>query len=82
MTPGWDVIWVVKFLVIVTWNKFKHEFKQICTNYGIIATPTTSHIPQANAIIERMNKVVNNMLRSFDLEKENLNEYNPLHYFF
>jgi hypothetical protein len=41
--------------------------------------------PQANAIIERVHKVVNYMLRSFDLENnhENLEEQedNPFDYF-
>jgi hypothetical protein len=32
------------------------------------AKATTSHNPQENAIIERVHKVVNDMLRSFDLE--------------
>jgi hypothetical protein len=45
---------------------------------------TTNH-PQANAIIERVHKVVNDMLRSFDLENnhENLGEQqdNPFDYF-
>jgi hypothetical protein len=41
-------------------------------NYGIIAKPTTSHSPQAYAIIERVHTLVNEMLRSFDLEKESL----------
>ena len=36
--------------------------------------PTTSHNAQSNAIIERIHKVVNDMLRSFDLENENLEE--------
>jgi hypothetical protein len=36
----------------------------------------TAYHPQANAIIERVQKVVNDMLRSFDLEynHENLEE--------
>jgi hypothetical protein len=43
----------------------------------------TTYHPQANAIIERLHKVVNDMLRSFDLENnhENLEEDNPLDYF-
>jgi hypothetical protein len=59
---------------------FKRELKQMCVqdNYGIKAKPTTSHNPQANAIIERVHKVtvVNDMLRSFNLENnhENLEE--------
>jgi hypothetical protein len=45
----------------------------------------TTNITQANAIIERVHKVVNYMLRSFDLENnhENLEqqEDNPFDYF-
>jgi hypothetical protein len=43
----------------------------------------TTTNPQANAIIERVHKVVNDMLRSFDLENnhENLEEDNPFNYF-
>jgi hypothetical protein len=45
----------------------------------------TTYHPQANAIIERVHKVVNDMLRSFDLENnhENLEEQedNPFDYF-
>jgi hypothetical protein len=58
-------------------------------NYGIKAKPAliTTHHPQANAIIERVHKVVNEMLRSFDLENEinheNLKEHedNSFDYF-
>jgi hypothetical protein len=53
----------------------------MCENYSIKAKPTTSHNPQANAIIEQVHKVINIMLRSFDLEKENLEEDNPFDYF-
>jgi transposase InsO family protein len=68
-------------IVFANGGEFKREFKQMCENYGIKAKPTTSHNPQANAIIERVHKVVNNMLRSFDLEQENLEEDNPFEYF-
>jgi hypothetical protein len=59
----------------------------MCDNCGIKAKPTTSNVinPQANAIIEQVDKVVNDMLRSFDLENnhENLEEQedNPFDYF-
>jgi hypothetical protein len=53
----------------------------MCENYGIKAKPTTSHNPQANAIIQLAHKVVNNMLRSFDLEKENVEEDNHVELF-
>jgi hypothetical protein len=69
-----------QFIVFDNGNmgEFKHEFKKMCMqdNYGIKDKPTTSHNPQANAIIERVHKVVNDMPRSFDLENnhENLEE--------
>ena len=52
-----------QFIVFDNGGEFKREFKQMCNNYGIIAKPTTSHNPQANSIIERVHKVVNEMLR-------------------
>ena len=70
-----------QFIVFDNGCKFKHELKQMCDNYGIKTKPTTSHNPQANAIIERVHKVVNDMLRSFDLEDEILEEDNSFDYF-
>jgi hypothetical protein len=70
-----------QYIVFDNAGKFKREFKQMCENYGIETKPTTSHNPQANAIIEGVHKVVNNMLRSFELMKENLEEDNPFEYF-
>jgi O-phosphoseryl-tRNA(Cys) synthetase len=40
-----------------------------------------SHNPQANAVIEQGQKVAEDILRSFDIEKENLEEDNPFKYF-
>jgi hypothetical protein len=68
-------------------GEFKREFKQMCDNYGIKPNhlQVTTHRPQTNAITERVHKVVNDMLRSFDLENnhENLEEQqnNPFDYF-
>jgi Integrase zinc binding domain len=70
-----------QFIVFDNGGEFKREFKQMCNIYGIIAKPTTSHNPQANSIIERVHKVVNEMLRSFDLEKESLEEDYTFDYF-
>jgi hypothetical protein len=44
-------------------------------NHGIKSKPTTCHNhknSQVNVIIERLHKVVNDMLRSFDLENEKI----------
>jgi hypothetical protein len=56
-------------------GEFKREFKQMCDNYGINSNQLqlTTINPQANAIIEQIHKVVNDMLRSFDLENNHVN---------
>jgi hypothetical protein len=60
----------------------------MCDKYGILKPnqlQVTTNITQANTVIERVHKVVNDMLRSFDLENnhENLEqqEDNPFDYF-
>jgi hypothetical protein len=70
-------------------GEFKCEFKQICdTTIMALKSKQLQVTPfpeQANAIIERVHKVVNDMLRSFDLEynHENLEEQEdyPFDYF-
>jgi hypothetical protein len=51
----------------------------MCEIYGINAKPTTSPNSQASAIIERVQ--VNDILRSFDLENEYLEEDDLFDYF-
>jgi uncharacterized SAM-binding protein YcdF (DUF218 family) len=62
ITHGWHVTRDLNLLSLTMGSigKLKCEFKQMCEqdNYGIKAKPTTSHKPQANAIIERVHKVV------------------------
>jgi hypothetical protein len=50
-------------------GEFKHEFEQMCENYGNKAKQGNSHNPQTNAIMSEY-KGVNDMLRSFDLDNE------------
>jgi mannose/cellobiose epimerase-like protein (N-acyl-D-glucosamine 2-epimerase family) len=52
----------------------------MCENYGINTKPMKVQNPQANAIIDQVHKVINNMFRSHDLEKENLEKDNPFEY--
>jgi hypothetical protein len=65
-----------QFIVFDNGGEFKREFKQMCLqhNYGNNAKSTTSHNSQANLVIERVHKIVNDILRSFDLENENNHE--------
>jgi hypothetical protein len=75
-----------QFIVFDNGGEFKREFKQMYMqdSYDKVK-PTTSHNPQANAIIVEVHKIVNEMLRSFNLENnhENLDqqEDNPFDYF-
>ena len=45
------------------------------------ASNQCSHNPQANAYIEWIHKVVDDKIRSFDLDAEHLEEDNALDYF-
>jgi hypothetical protein len=74
-------------------GQFKRHFKQMCDNYGIQAKRTTSHnIPSIHKQMQSLSEytkllIVNDVLRSFDLEKENNHENleeqedNPFDYF-
>ena len=55
-----------------------HEFQRmIKEDYGITRKPITTRNPQANAIIERVHQVVGNILRTFELQDNYLDEENP-----
>ena len=45
--------------------------------YGIKAKPITVRNPQANAIVERVHQVIGNMIRTFELEQNYLDETDP-----
>jgi len=56
-------------------HKFKNE---LCKKeYGIVVRKATTANPQANAIIERVHQVIGNMISTFDLEENNLDEDDP-----
>ena len=60
-------------------NKFiGHEFKYMVTHdYGIKIKAITVRNPQANAIVERIHQVIGNIIRTFELETNYLDEVNP-----
>jgi hypothetical protein len=49
----------------------------IKNDYGIKGKPITFRNPQANAIVERVHQVIGNIIRTFDLESNYLDEDNP-----
>ena len=54
------------------------EFQQmIKQDYGVKAKPITVRNPQANAIVERIHQVIGNMVRTFELEENYLDEDDP-----
>ena len=46
-------------------------------DYGIKCKPITVRNPQANAIVERIHQVIGNIIRTFDLENNYLDEKDP-----
>ena len=46
-------------------------------DYGITARPITVRNPQANAIVERVHQVIGNIIRTFELEDNYLDEDDP-----
>ena len=55
-----------------------HEFQQmIKEDYGIKAKPITVRNPQANAIVERVHQTIGNMIKTFQLEDNYLDEDDP-----
>ena len=46
-------------------------------DYGIKCKPITVRNPQANAIVERIHQVIENIIRTFDLEANFLDNDNP-----
>ena len=54
------------------------DFQRMITeDYGIKKKPITVRNPQANSIIERVHQVIGNMIRTFELEDNYLDETDP-----
>jgi hypothetical protein len=54
----------------------KGLFKEMVANYGLERKPTTAYNPQANGIIERVHAVLNDALRTYELEEREMKEEN------
>jgi hypothetical protein len=79
ITPGWHFTRDLNLLSLTT-GIWTSEFNQMCESTIMALKPNqlqvTTYHQQANAIIEQVHKVVNDMLRSYDLQNnhENLEE--------
>jgi len=51
--------------------------KMIKEDYGVKAKPITVRNPQANAIVERVHQVIGNIIRTFELENNYLDDEDP-----
>jgi len=58
-------------------GEFKNVFKELCLNYGLTPKPSTEYNPQANSMIERIHLTLGNMLRSYELEEQELDDDHP-----
>ena len=55
-----------------------HEFQNMIKHdYGIKAKPITTRNPQANAMIERVHQTIGNIIRTFELQENYLDEEDP-----
>jgi transposase InsO family protein len=58
-------------------NEYKSVFAEMCDNYGITKKISTTYNPQSNGIIERVHQVVNNGLRTLELENSEFDVDDP-----
>ena len=58
-------------------SEFKSVFAEMCHNYELKEKPTSGYNPQSNGVVERVHQVLNDMLRTFELEHKKLNSKEP-----
>jgi hypothetical protein len=57
-----------RYMINKNRSKFKLHFQSLCNSYGIKCKATSVRNPQANAILEHINAVLGNMLRTSELD--------------
>ena len=77
-----DDVWIARYprpqyIGFDNGSENKAVFKELCDNMGIKTKLSTTYNPQCNGIIERIHQVLNDSLRTFELEKRELNEKDP-----
>jgi len=58
-------------------SEFKSVFHEMIQNYGMRPARSTAYNPQSHGVIERVHQVVEDALRTFELEEADLDEINP-----
>ncbi|KAE8892938.1 hypothetical protein PF003_g23042 [Phytophthora fragariae] len=51
-------------------SEFKKEFAELLDSYGVESVPTTTRNPQANAVIERVHRVICEKMRTKDIQTQ------------
>ena len=79
---AFDDIWIARYprpqyIGFDNGSEYKAEFKELCDNIGIKTKPSSTYNPQSNGIVERVHQVLNDSLRTFELENRELNETDP-----
>jgi transposase InsO family protein len=78
-----EMTWLTKYPwpTMITYDQgteFMAEFAQMVRNeYGIKSKPITKRNPQANAIIERVHQTIGNIIRTFQVQDNYLDEDDP-----
>ncbi len=62
-------------------TEFKLHFKYLCDSYGITRKPTTVKNPPANGILEAIHQVLEQMLRTAELDMTNSVTFNDVDVF-
>jgi len=57
-----------RYLIYNNGSEFKLHFETLCDSYGIKRKPTTIKNPQANAICERIHRVLGTMMRTSKID--------------
>ena len=69
-----ELAWLTRYplpnkVIVDRGNEFLAEFREMIINdYGITVKPITSRNPQANAILERVQQTIGNILRTFKVQ--------------
>ena len=78
-----ELLWLTHYplpnkVIVDRGNEFLSEFREMIINdYSIMVTSVTSRNPQANAILERVHKIIGNILRTFKVQNMVLDDKNP-----
>ena len=58
-------------------SEYKSVFDEMRRNYGMKPQKSSAYNPQANGVVERVHQVLNNCLRTYELEERELDERDP-----